>query len=90
MLEKSGALVKNVPAYRTINAKIDPQTLAELDQGIDVLTLTSASTARSFSEAASSDKLIPAGSWLSASQTSNALSTEVTFAAPAGSTPDAC
>jgi uroporphyrinogen-III synthase len=50
ILEQRGAQVRNVPAYRTVSAEPDPAIFAELERGVDVITLTSASTARSFAQ----------------------------------------
>ena len=48
ILDQRGALVDNVPVYRTLLAQPDAETLAELERGIDIVTLTSASTVRGF------------------------------------------
>jgi uroporphyrinogen-III synthase len=47
-LERRGARVQEIAAYRTLPAVPDPQGLAELRRGVDVITFTSSSTARNF------------------------------------------
>jgi uroporphyrinogen-III synthase len=47
-LGRRGAVVHEIAAYRTLPAAPDPQGLAELRRGVDVLTFTSSSTARNF------------------------------------------
>jgi uroporphyrinogen-III synthase len=47
-LERRGALVHSVPAYRTVPAAPDPYGLAELRRGVDAITFTSSSTVRNF------------------------------------------
>lgn len=47
-LEAQGALPDEIAAYRTLPARPDPESLAELEQGIDVATFTSSSTVLSF------------------------------------------
>lgn len=50
ILQQRGAQVENIPVYRTVAAQPDEQMLAELEPGMDIVTLTSASTARSFAQ----------------------------------------
>ena len=47
-LRLRGAQVDEVAAYRTLPAEFDAEALAELERGVDIVTLTSASTARGF------------------------------------------
>ncbi len=47
-LHERGALVDEIAAYRTLPAAPDPNGLAELRRGVDVITFTSSSTARNF------------------------------------------
>jgi uroporphyrinogen-III synthase len=47
-LQKRGALVDEIAAYRTLPAVPDPVGLAELQRDIDVITFTSSSTVRNF------------------------------------------
>jgi uroporphyrinogen-III synthase len=47
-LGRRGALVHEVPVYRTLPTTPDPAGLAALRQGVDFITFTSASTARNF------------------------------------------
>lgn len=47
-LQKRGALVDEIAAYRTLPAAPDPTGLAELQRGVDVITFTSSSTVRNF------------------------------------------
>jgi uroporphyrinogen-III synthase len=48
-LEKKGAIVTEVAAYRTLPADPDKDALKELVQGVDIITFTSSSTVRNFS-----------------------------------------
>ena len=52
-LQERGAKVTRVPVYRTLAAQPDPEILAELERGVDIITLTSASAAQGFAQAAS-------------------------------------
>ncbi|MGE5762089.1 MAG: uroporphyrinogen-III synthase [Gemmatimonadota bacterium] len=47
-LTRRGAAVEDVVVYETLPAAPDPQGLAELEQGVDVATFTSASTVDNF------------------------------------------
>jgi uroporphyrinogen-III synthase len=47
-LQRLGAFPDEIPAYRTIPAHLTSQELAQLDEGIDVITFTSSSTVRNF------------------------------------------
>lgn len=47
-LGRRGAVVHEVPVYRTLPACPDPAALTRLQQGADIITFTSASTARNF------------------------------------------
>ena len=47
-LGRRGAVVHEVPVYRTLPAVPDPAALAALRQGVDIITFTSASTVRNF------------------------------------------
>jgi uroporphyrinogen-III synthase len=47
-LQKRGAIVDEIAAYRTLPAVPDPIGLAELRRGVDVITFTSSSTVRNF------------------------------------------
>lgn len=47
-LTKRGAVIHDVAAYRTLPSVIDPNGIAELQRGVDVITFTSSSTARNF------------------------------------------
>jgi uroporphyrinogen-III synthase len=47
-LEKRGAAVHEIAAYRTLPATPDPAGLAELRRGVDAVTFTSSSTVRNF------------------------------------------
>lgn len=47
-LRRRGAIVDEVAAYRTLPAEPDPEGLAELKCGVDVITFTSSSTVRNF------------------------------------------
>lgn len=47
-LQKRGAVVDEIAAYRTLPADADPNGLAELRRGVDVITFTSSSTVRNF------------------------------------------
>jgi uroporphyrinogen-III synthase len=56
-LGRRGALVHEVPVYRTLAAAPGPAALAELRRGVDVVTFTSASTVRSFAALLAEAKL---------------------------------
>ncbi len=47
-LQKRGAVVDEIAAYRTLPAQPDPTGLIELQRGVDVITFTSSSTVRNF------------------------------------------
>jgi len=47
-LRHRGALVEEVPVYRTLLVEPDPRGLAELQRGVDAITFTSPSTVRGF------------------------------------------
>lgn len=47
-LERLGARVDEIAAYRTLPAAPDPRGWAELQRGVDAITFTSSSTARNF------------------------------------------
>lgn len=47
-LMRRGAIVHEVPTYRTIPAIPSPSALFELQQGVDIITFTSASTVKNF------------------------------------------
>ncbi len=47
-LQKRGAIVDEIAAYRTRPAQPDPNGLSELQRGVDVITFTSSSTVRNF------------------------------------------
>ncbi len=47
-LKDAGALVEVVTTYRTASEKSDPDALALIREGVDVITFTSGSTARNF------------------------------------------
>ncbi len=47
-LSNRGATVHEIAAYRTLPSVIDPNGLAELQRGVDVITFTSSSTVRNF------------------------------------------
>ncbi len=49
-LESRGAIADEIPVYRTLPARPDPQTLQELRNGVDFATFTSSSTVRNFME----------------------------------------
>lgn len=48
MIVDAGGIVVDTPVYRTIPADVSPAALAELHQGVDVLTFTSPSTVQYF------------------------------------------
>lgn len=47
-LTARGAMVDEIPAYRTLPAQPDPSGLAELKRGVDIVTFTSSSTVTNF------------------------------------------
>lgn len=47
-LTAQGAIVDLIPIYQTLPAALDSSALAELQQGVDVITFTSGSTVRNF------------------------------------------
>jgi len=47
-LERRGAVVDEITAYRTLPAAPDPTGLTELRRGVDAITFTSSSTVRNF------------------------------------------
>ncbi len=61
-LERRGALVDEIAAYRTLPAQPDPHGLAELERGVDAVTFTSSSTVRNFMALVGQDIIPPAGS----------------------------
>jgi hydroxymethylbilane synthase len=58
LLAERGAIVDDVPVYRTLPATLSEAELAPLQQGVDVITFTSSSTVRHFMAA------IPDPAWL--------------------------
>jgi len=48
LLRERGAVVEDIALYDTITAVPSPETLAELEKGVDVLTFTSPSSVRNF------------------------------------------
>jgi uroporphyrinogen-III synthase len=56
-LGRRGAIVHEVPVYRTLPAVPGPEALAELKRGVDFITFTSASTARNFVTVLAHEKL---------------------------------
>lgn len=58
-LQKRGAIVDEIAAYRTLPAAPDPMGLAELQRGVDVITFTSSSTVRNFVALVGRDSLPP-------------------------------
>ena len=52
-LREAGAIVEEVALYHVVTPPADPLALAELSRGVDVVTLTSPSTAHGFVELAS-------------------------------------
>jgi uroporphyrinogen-III synthase len=48
LLRERGAIVEDVALYDTVTADPDPEALAELEKGVDVLTFTSPSSVRNF------------------------------------------
>ncbi len=47
-LNNAGAEIHDLPVYRTVAANPDPAVLAQLRQGVDIITFTSPSTLRNF------------------------------------------
>jgi uroporphyrinogen III methyltransferase/synthase len=47
-LRSAGAIVDDVVFYRTVSATPEPEALAELATGVDILTFTSPSTVTAF------------------------------------------
>lgn len=58
-LERRGALVDEIAAYRTLPAAPDPRGLAELRRGVDAITFTSSSTVRNFVQLVGGDAISP-------------------------------
>ncbi len=58
-LQKRGAIVDEIAAYRTLPAAPDPIALAELQRGVDVITFTSSSTVRNFVALVGQDSISP-------------------------------
>ena len=58
-LESAGAVVDEIPVYRTIRGEPDPTAYAQLRSGVDIITFTSSSTVRFFFEllGAEADKI---------------------------------
>ena len=48
MITAAGGIVHDVPAYRTLPTRLDPDGLAAIQSGVDILTFTSPSTLRNF------------------------------------------
>ena len=48
LLRAQGAEVDDIPLYDTVTAVPDPEALAQLEQGVDVITFTSPSSVRNF------------------------------------------
>ena len=57
LLEARGAIVDDLPVYRTVPEKPDPKALPELQAGVDAITFTSSSTVRNWVD--SVDELHP-------------------------------
>ena len=58
-LQKRGAVVDEIAAYRTLPAQPDPNGLLELQRGVDVITFTSSSTVRNFLALVGRDSILP-------------------------------
>jgi uroporphyrinogen-III synthase len=58
-LQRRGAIVDELAAYRTLPAQPDPNGLLELQRGVDVITFTSSSTVRNFVALAGRDSIPP-------------------------------
>ena len=58
-LQRRGAHVDEIAAYRTLPAQPDPDGLRELQRGVDVITFTSSSTVRNFVALAGEDAILP-------------------------------
>lgn len=50
MLVAGGAIVDDLPVYRTLSTRMDESNLAELNEGVDVVVFTSGSTARNWAK----------------------------------------
>ncbi len=48
LLNQAGAIVHGIPIYHTVPAPVNPETLTELQTGLDVITFTSGSTVQYF------------------------------------------
>lgn len=59
-LTAQGVLVDTIPIYQTLPAKLDQNTVAELQQGVDVITFTSGSTVRNFMQGLADSPIAPA------------------------------
>ncbi len=58
-LQKRGAVVDEIAAYRTLPAQPDPAGLIELQRGVDVITFTSSSTVRNFMALVGQTAILP-------------------------------
>ena len=58
-LQKRGAIVDEIAAYRTLPAQPDPDGLRELQCSVDVITFTSSSTVRNFVALVGEDAILP-------------------------------
>ncbi len=58
-LQKRGAIVDEIAAYRTLPVQPDPNGLLELQRGVDVITFTSSSTVQNFVALVGRDSIPP-------------------------------
>jgi uroporphyrinogen-III synthase len=58
LLRERGAMVEEFALYDTVTAVPNPQTLAELEKGVDVITFTSPSSVRNFLKVGQFGKLL--------------------------------
>ena len=58
-LQRRGAMVDEIAAYRTLPAQPDPNGLLELQRSVDVITFTSSSTVRNFVALIGGDAISP-------------------------------
>lgn len=58
-LDKRGAVVHDIAAYRTLPADLDPAGLYELRRCVDAITFTSASSVRNFVALVEQDSILP-------------------------------
>jgi uroporphyrinogen III methyltransferase/synthase len=58
-LERRGARVDEIAAYRTLPAAPDPRGLAELRRGVSAITFTSSSTVRNFVQMVGQNAILP-------------------------------